>query len=134
MTDPDAPVGIDAASLALVARRALDQPDAELLDWRATPLGGGMGASLGAGELHRVSGTALVEEFVCPWSLVRKRLRPPAGGNAFSLSGDDPGVLLDRPHTNLKINPAAQPAMRPPLPFRATVIWAGTRAFAQNVA
>ena len=84
--------GIDLSSLAPVVRRALGTSDAAVVDWRAVPIGGGMGAALGAGTLHRVSGTARTGDAARSWSLVRKRLRPPAGGAGFSLSGDDPGA------------------------------------------
>jgi hypothetical protein len=81
---------IELASLAPVVRRALGAPDAEVLDWRVAPLGGGTGVALGAGTLHRVSGTARDDDTVQVWSIVHKRLRPPAVGAGFSLSGDDP--------------------------------------------
>jgi hypothetical protein len=83
---------LDGAALEPVVQRALGSTSAEVLTWRAKPLGGGFGATLGAGILHRVSGTAEDHGNNRQWSLVRKRLRPPvATSTGFSLSVTDPG-------------------------------------------
>jgi hypothetical protein len=75
------PVGlaVEPATLASVVRAALGAPDAEVLDWRVEPLGGGMGAILGWSALRRVAGTARRGSESLPWGVVLKAFRPGAG-------------------------------------------------------
>lgn len=83
---------IDRAALEPVVRRVLGREAAVVDEWRATPLGGGMGAELGLGVPIRFSGTAIDRGDTRPWSLVLKVLRhPPASGPASLL---DPGNQL----------------------------------------
>ena len=90
MTEQTQSLGIDRATLEPVVRRALGSTGAKVLEWRSEPLGGGAGAALGAGVLHRIAGTADDHGANRTWSLVRKRLRPPVDSEAGFMSGTVP--------------------------------------------
>jgi hypothetical protein len=74
-------------------RWALGSATAVVEGWHAAPLGGGIATPLGGGDLHRVTGTARVEDARRPWSVVVKVLRPPpTAGTLFKQP--DPGAMF----------------------------------------
>jgi hypothetical protein len=78
--------------LTPVVRRALGSPTAEVAEWTAWPLGGGVGVS--SGGVYRVEGTCVGRDGRRPWATVLKVLRQPAdtgrsvGPHASIDSGD----------------------------------------------
>jgi hypothetical protein len=83
---------LDRAALEPPVRRALGSATATVASWRAAPLGGGIGAALGGGLLHRLAGTAREGGAERPWSLVLKFLRPPPAAATRTVANrPDPG-------------------------------------------
>ena len=67
---------IDRGTVEAVARRAVGDPAATLLEWSSVELGAGASAELGkSGGLRRVMGTVAVERGEQPWSAIAKTLR-----------------------------------------------------------
>ena len=92
MDPQDSPNEIDMAALNAVVRRCLASESAEVIEWRAKVLGGGLGAALGGGYLQRIEGTARSGGRIQTWSVVVKLLRPPAEkGTGLRMDQVDPG-------------------------------------------
>ncbi len=67
------------ASVEAVARAALADPAAQLLDWSEMPLGGGLTAEIGtSGGVLRVRGRARSRGQPVSWSAIQKLVRPSA--------------------------------------------------------
>ena len=66
------------ATIITLMRQALDNPRAELLDWKATPLSYVIRTPLTAG-IYRITGTARVGDTSLPWSMIMKTVTNPAG-------------------------------------------------------
>jgi hypothetical protein len=81
---------IDRATLTAPVRSALRSDTAEILDWRSSPLGGGVGNPVSLG-LYRFSGTGEDRGEPVTWSLVLKMAQSPANVGAVDMGeGEDP--------------------------------------------
>lgn len=78
---------LQTADLAPIVAQALQQPTLSLVEWRVQPLAAGGSQIVGGLGVHRVTGTARVDQHLWPWTLILKVLR---GG--APLSSNDPGA------------------------------------------
>jgi hypothetical protein len=73
---------IDGGSLTPLVQKALDAPQAALLNWGYQPVGGGFGGGMDNTAIYRFSGDAQVHGVTRSWSIILKIIR--------ALPGDDP--------------------------------------------
>jgi hypothetical protein len=75
-------IQVEHDALTDVVRRALGRAAAEVVDWQAHPVYGGVGSLLGTRWIARVTGVARDGTEAAPWSVILKTVRGPAPGAA----------------------------------------------------
>lgn len=71
---------VEHDALTEIVRRALGRPAAEVVDWQARPVYGGVGSVDGTRWLARITGVACDGTEAVPWSVIVKTVRGPDAG------------------------------------------------------